>query len=66
MKRYKILIEETVVGAFHVEAENLEEAIDCAIKNYKNCVFVNEPGELVAKQMAIVNPHEEVTEWFEF
>lgn len=66
MTKFKISIEETVVDTFEVEADTTEEAIEIAISNYENAIFVLEPGEVITKQMAIVGPEEEETEWFEF
>lgn len=51
---------------FEIEAETAEEAIETAEQKYKSGEFVLAPGTLAAKQMAIMSPSNEVTEWFEF
>ena len=66
MKKFIIAIEEMVVQEFEVFAENSEEAMNKAIENYKSGKFVLEPGEVQFKQMAILKPENEVTEWCEF
>ena len=66
MKKYKIAIEETVVQEFEVWAKDNEEAIKMAERNYQNGEFVIENGECQFRQMAIVAPNNELTEWFEF
>lgn len=66
MKKFVITIEEFVSKEFVVEAKDAEEAMEIAEKKYKNGEFVLDPGELVAKQMAITEPDDEATEWCEF
>lgn len=65
-KKYVIIIEETVSKEFVVEAKDAEEAMEIAEEKYENGEFVLDPGDLVAKQMAITEPDDEVTEWCEF
>lgn len=64
--KFKVAIEETVVGEFEVEADNFAEALEKAEENYKKGKFVLEPGEVQFRQMAIVEPSNEKTEWREF
>lgn len=66
MKCFKIAIEETVVSEFEVIAENADKAMEIAEINYRKGKFVLEPGEVQFKQMAIVTPENEVSEWTEF
>lgn len=66
IKKYIVTIEETVSQNFEVEAENAEQAIELAENKYKNGEFVLEPGDVCFKQMAIMNPDDEATEWIEF
>ena len=65
-QEYKIAIEEMVVQQFIVIATNSQQAMQIAIEKYKNGEFVLEHGCLVAKQMAIVKPNQDTTEWIEF
>ena len=64
--KYYISIEETVVGSFEVEAKSKEEALEIAKEKYDNCEFVNEPGDLVEKRIAISTNGEDFGEWEEF
>lgn len=66
MKKYTIAIEETVVKEFEVYAGDSEEAMKIAEKKYKNGEFILNPGEVQFKQMCILKPENEVTEWSEF
>lgn len=64
--KYIITIEEMVSEDFEVEAKNAEEAMNIAEEKYKKCEFVLEPGNLTFKQMAIISPESDATEWTEF
>ena len=64
--KFVITIEEMVSQDFIVEAETADEAMEIAEARYKDGTFVLEPGNLVCKQMAIMEPEDEATEWTEF
>ena len=66
MKKFIIEIEETVVEEFEIMAENTGKAMRIAEEKYKNGEFVLRPGEAQFKQMSIINPEDEATEWVEF
>lgn len=66
MKKFVIAIEETLVQEFEVAAANAEEAMEIAEEQYKKGVLVLSSGEAQFKQMAIVKPEKEATEWCEF
>lgn len=66
MKKFVIAIEETVTQNFDIEAENAECAMKIAEEKYRNGELVLESGEVNFKQMAVMKPDEEVTEWIEF
>ena len=66
MKKFTIAIEEMVLQDFEIEAEDGEQAMNIAEEKYKNGEFVLEPGHLVCKQMSIISPNDEITEWTEF
>ena len=66
MKKYRIAIEETCVQEFEVEAEDSALALELAERKYKNGEFVLEPGEPQFRQLAVVSPSDESTEWVEF
>ena len=65
MELFRIAIEETVVDEFILEADNKDDAIEIAIQKYKEGEFILEPGNLIGKQMAVVD-YTSPTEWFEF
>ena len=64
--KYCISIEETVVGNFEVEANSKEEALKIAKEKYNNCEFVNEPGDLVEKRIAVRTNGEDFSGWEDF
>ena len=64
--KYIIGIEETVVGEFEVDANSKEEALKIAKEKYDNCEFVNEPGDLVEKSIAVRTDGEGFSGWEEF
>lgn len=66
MKKYTIAIEETVVEEFEVEANDAEDALCIAEEKYHKGEFVVTPGEVQSKQLAIVSPSGECSEWIEF
>lgn len=66
MMKFTIFIEETNSGEFEVEANDIDEAREIAENKYKNGEFMLCPGEVQFKQMAVVKPDGESTEWNEF
>lgn len=66
VKNYIIAIEETISQEFMIEAENVEKAMEKVEEKYLNGEVVLECGGVTFKQMAVVNPNEEMTEWIEF
>lgn len=65
MKKYTIVIEETIVEEIEVIAQNEKEALENARQRYKQADFVLEPGELQHVQMMIVKSckDEDKLEW---
>ncbi|MGN1347847.1 MAG: DpnD/PcfM family protein [Acutalibacteraceae bacterium] len=66
MDKFIIAIEEILVGEFEIEAKDAQNALEIAEEKYKRKEIVLEPGEVQFKQMSILSPSSEVTEWFEF
>ena len=66
MGEFTLAIEETIVKEFKVMADSVEAAIGFAEEKYKTGEFVLEPGEVQLKQMAVIAPYEETTQWREF
>ena len=56
MKKYAILIEETVTEEFEIFAENEEDALEKARQKHKTTEFVLEPGELQHVKITIIKP----------
>lgn len=65
-KKFVIAIEETVVQEFKIIADTAEKAMEIAEKQYKDGNLLLSPGEVQFKQMAIVKPENEATDWCEF
>ena len=67
MKKFVVSIEEHICKDFHVEANDIEEAMEIAEEKYKKGEFVLDPGEVQAKLMMVHEPEtNEFTEWKEF
>lgn len=66
MKKYIIAIEENIVEEFEIEANNYEEALAIATEKYRKGELTLCPGKVQFKQMAVIKPNCESTEWIEF
>ena len=64
--KFTIVIEETVVQKFEIDADNAEQAMKIAEVKYNNGEIILVPGECQFKQMSITLPKNEATEWIEF
>ena len=53
MKKYQIIIEETIVDDFTVEADSPDEARSIAEWKYKSGEFVIEDGEVQTRRIAV-------------
>ena len=51
--KYQVLIEETIVQAFDVEASSEEEAMDIAASNYRSGDFVLEDASVTSCMMSV-------------
>ena len=65
MKKYFVVIEETISEEFEIDAESKEDAISKAIEKYKSGEFVLSPGNLESKKISIVD-NSEFDNWIEF
>jgi len=65
-KKFVVAIEETIVHEFEIIADNPESAMKIAEDQYRKGFLVLSPGEVQFKQMAIVKPENEATEWCVF
>lgn len=55
MKKFNVMIEETVSQVFEVEAGTLEEAKEAIRRGYLNGEYVLEPGDCEAARMMVLN-----------
>ena len=53
MKKYQIVIEETIVDDFTIEADSPDEARSIAERKYKSGEFVIEDGEVQTRRIAV-------------
>ena len=65
MKKYSILIEETVSGNFEVLASDEKEAKSIAEEKYKSGEFILAPGQVTNRALAVIRGNEP-TKWMEF
>ncbi len=61
MKKFCVVIEETISEEFEIDAETKEDAISKAIEKYKSGEFILSPGNLESKKISADND-----EWIEF
>lgn len=66
MTKYIVVIEETVAQEFKIIAKSAEDALIEAKKKYERGKIVLEPGEVQYKQMRVIRPDSEASEWCEF
>ena len=62
-KLYTIVIKETVIGKFEIEAENESDAIEKGIQKYKEGKWVLEPGDLEKAIIAVIDEKGDYGEW---
>lgn len=55
MKKYSIIIEETVSQTFEVSAGSEKEALGIAEKKYNACEFVLAPGSIIHRCMTLMD-----------
>ena len=66
MEKYIIAIEEIRVKEFEILANDGEDAMNIAEDQYNKGLLIVSKEEPTFKQMAIVEPEDEETEWTEF
>jgi len=66
MKKYRIVIEETISEEFEIQATSEEEAISKAINEYHEGNFVLSPGNVEYRQIAVIGEDDEIKDWIEF
>lgn len=66
MKKYRVVIEETVSEEFEIEAASEEDAVSKAIQEYEAGNFVLSPGNVECRQISVVGKDGELTDWITF
>ena len=66
MKKYRLIIEETISETFEIEANSKEEAISGAIQEYNNGNFVVGSDNVEHRQISIMGDNGELTDWIIF
>lgn len=61
MKKFCVVIEETVSDEFEIYADSKEDAIKKAVEKYKSGEFVLSPGNVESKKISLGDD-----EWIEF
>ncbi len=65
MSKFKIVIEETIVQEFEIEAKNEQDALVLAQQKYDECELVLDQADVQHKQIAVVTD-KGCSEWVEF
>lgn len=67
MKKYHVIIEETVSETFEIEAASQEDAVSAAIREYNAGNFVVDSDNVEHRQISVIGDDGELsTEWVEF
>lgn len=66
-KLFRVTIEEVISQTFDIYANDIKEASEIIINKYNNGDIILSPGELIFKQMSMLDTDDDSeTEWFEF
>ena len=66
MRKYHVVIEETISETFEIEASSEDDAISGAIQEYNVGNFVVYSDNVEHRQISIIGDDGEFTEWIEF
>ena len=66
MRKYRVVIEETVSEEFEIEATSEEEAVSNAIQEYDAGNFVVGSDNVEHRQISVIGDDGELTNWIEF
>ena len=66
MRKYRVIIEETVSEAFDIEATSEEDAISGAIQEYDAGNFVVGSDNVECRRISVVGENGELTDWTTF
>ena len=64
--KFIVAIEKTIAQEFEIIAKSADDAMRIAKEQYEQGIIVLESGEVQSRQMAIVKPENESTEWSEY
>ena len=66
MRKYHVVIEETISEEFEIEANSEEDAVSNAIQEYKAGNFIVGPDNVECRQISLVDEDGELTNWITF
>ncbi len=66
MRKYHVVIEETISETFEIEATSEKDAISKAIQEYNNGNFVVESDNVEQRQISVIGNDGELTDWIVF
>lgn len=66
MRKFHVVIEETISETFEIEATSEEDAVSKAIREYKAGNFVVGSDNVEHKQISVVGKDGEFTNWITF
>lgn len=66
MRKFHVVIEETISETFEIEATSEEDAVSKAIKEYKAGNFVVGSDNVEHRQISVVDKDGELTNWIAF
>lgn len=66
MRKYRVVIEETISEEFEIEANSEEDAVSKAIQEYEAGNFVVGSDNVECRQISVVDKEGELTDWITF
>lgn len=66
MKKYRVVIEETISEEFEIEATSEKDAVEKAIQEYNAGNFVVSSDNVEQRQISVVDEDGELTDWIAF
>lgn len=66
MKKYRVVIEETISEEFEIEADSEEGAVTGVIQEYNAGNFVVGSDNVQSRQISVVGEDGELTDWITF
>ena len=66
MKKYRVVIEETISEEFEIEATSEKDAVARAIQEYNAGNFIVSSDNVEQRQISVVDEDGELTDWIAF